>query len=139
MADENQEERPNPRLEQAKSYVGQTVDDLVDRFRTEYPNWEPDVLRAWCLGKTQLDQNFLTARYLFRMSWQDIVAGIKCPTLLVTADQPGGIVSQETALKVTEMNGQISHVHISGTGHHIRFANYEDYFTAFTNFLNNLD
>ena len=69
------------------------------------------------------------------MDWQEVVQGIECPTLLITANQPGGIVSEETANLALSMNERVMRVHISGTGHHIRFENYDDYYAAFIAFL----
>jgi N-formylmaleamate deformylase len=118
-----------------KTLIGKSLGELVTEYQSQYPTWDPEVLQAWCLGKTQLDHNFMSVKRLSRMNWQDIVKGISCPTLLITADQPGGIVSDETARTVVSMNQFITHVHISGTGHHIRFENYRDYYAAFTSFL----
>ena len=98
------EPRANPMADWAKTLVGKSLDTLVAEYEPEHPTWDADVLRAWCLGKVQLDQNFLTTPRLFRMDWQDIVCGLTCPTLLITADAPGGIVTDETAEQAVAMN-----------------------------------
>ncbi len=124
----------DPFAERIKTLERKSLDALVAESQPEHPTWDKEVLRTWCLAKQQLDLNFLTVKRK-GMNWQEIVRGIACPTLLITADSPGGIVSAETAKQVVEMNDVISHVHISGTGHHIRFENYDDYFAAFIAFL----
>ncbi|MDF1513532.1 MAG: alpha/beta hydrolase [Anaerolineae bacterium] len=127
-----------PALHWVTTLVGKTLEQVIEEYRPQHPSWEEDVLRAWCLGKVQLDQNFLDVQRLFRMSWREIVKGIQCPTLLISADAPGGIVSDDIAQKAVEINTYVNHVHISGTGHHIRFENFADYFEAFNNFLSQL-
>ena len=63
----------DPFADWIKSLQGKSLDELVAENRPEYPTWDDEVLRAWCVGKTQLDPNFLTIQHLFRMDWQDIV------------------------------------------------------------------
>ena len=122
-------------LDWAKSLKGKSLDEVLAENVHEHPSWESAVLRAWCIGKTQLDQKFLSLQSLTWMDWQEVVQGIECPTLLITANQPGGIVSEETANLALSMNERVMRVHISGTGHHIRFENYDDYYAAFIAFL----
>jgi N-formylmaleamate deformylase len=128
-----------PVFQQAETYRGKTLEEVIAQYQPQYPTWDPEVLRLWCLGKTQMDQNFVRVKRLFRMGWRDIISKITCPTLLITADPPGGIVTTEIAEQAVEMNSNITHVHIAGTGHHIRFENYQDFFTAFKTFLENIN
>jgi N-formylmaleamate deformylase len=128
----------NPVMHWAKTLAGKTLDQLIDEYQPEHPTWDPEVLKAWCVGKIELDQNFLELNRMFRSEWQEIVKGIKRPTLLITADSPGGIVNQDTAMQIVQMNPLFKHVRITGTGHHVRFENFADYHEAFTTFIQSL-
>ena len=113
-----------------------TVDQIVKRSRAEHPTWPEDVLQTWCAAKKQLDLNFFGTMRIGHTEWRDIAKAITCPTLLITADpDKGGIVTPALAAEAAEINPNISVVHIPGTGHHIRFANYDAYLDVFRTFL----
>ena len=73
-------------------------EEIVAQSRAEHPTWREDVLRAWCAAKLRLDKEFFTiADPLFGTDWRETVQAIACPTLLITADPGGGIVTPEIA------------------------------------------
>jgi N-formylmaleamate deformylase len=114
-----------------------TVEQIVERNRAEHPTWPEDVLRTWCAAKKQLDLNLFVTMWIDdNMEWREIAKAITCPTLLITADpDKGGIVTPESAAEAVEINPNISVVHIPGTGHHIRFTDYDTYMDAVRTFL----
>jgi pimeloyl-ACP methyl ester carboxylesterase len=119
-----------------KSLNDLSLEQVIDQERAEHPTWPEVVLHKWCEAKKQLDMNFLSVLEGDWMNWQEVVSLISCPTLLITADpEKGAIITPEVMHKVTEMNSNISVAHIAGTGHHIRFENYDAYVDAVRAFL----
>jgi len=126
----------SPHAQWIRSLEGLSLQALIERHRAEHPTWSDLVLHHWSEGKQQLDANFFTAGDLGWMDWQKVATAIACPTLLITATpEKGGIVNPEVAHIATQMNAQISVVHIPGTGHHVRFENYPEYAAAVKAFL----
>jgi N-formylmaleamate deformylase len=114
----------------------QTLEQVVAQCRAEHPTWPESILRRWCEGKMQLDPGFLATSRQAVPSWQETVRRIACPVLLITADpEKGGIVTDDVARQVTEMNPNVRVVHIPGVGHHIRFAEHAVYMQAVQAFL----
>ena len=126
----------SPQAQWIRSLAGLSLEVLIDRHRAEHPTWSDLVLHRWSEGKQQLDPNFFAAADLGWIDWHEVVPAIACPTLLVTATPgQGGIVSPEVARLAGEMNAHISVAHVPGTGHHVRFENYETYLAAVRTFL----
>ena len=112
------------------------LEQAIARTRAEHPTWPDDVLQTWCAAKKQLDLTIFDTGLGQPLDWQDVVAAIACPTLLIIADpDKGGLVTPEAAALAAKMNHNISVVHIPDTGHHIRFTNYTAYMDAVRAFL----
>ena len=127
---------PSDVVRWARSLAELSVEEIVSQNRLVHPTWPEPVLRAWCEAKVQLDQGFLSARQTGFVPWQDVVQAISCPTLLITADpDKGGIITAALADEVRAMNGNLQVAHIAGTGHHIRFEDYDPYLAAVRAFL----
>jgi N-formylmaleamate deformylase len=116
-----------------------TLDDLAAECHLDHPTWSDIVVRMWAMGKQQLDPNFFSTSDAAWLGWQGVVRGIKCPVLLITADpDKGGIITEEIARMVTEMNSGFCIVHIPGAGHHVRFEAEGAYMDAVHAFLKSL-
>jgi len=132
-------QRHNPLQAWIKSLADLSLEEIIAQNRVEHPTWADDVLRAWCAAKKQLDQNFFAARDAGQMEWQDVVKALACPTLVITADpDKGGLITPEVASLITEMNPAITVAHIPGTGHHVRFEDYDAYMDVFRGFLSKI-
>ena len=117
-----------------------TLEQVIDQNRAEHPTWPEVILRRWCEAKKRLDLNFLAVQSEGQMDWQEVAKSIACPTLLITAEpEKGGIVTPREARMATEMNDHIVEAHIPGTGHHVRFENYDAYVDAVKRFLAKID
>jgi len=126
----------NPLKAWIESLADLSLEEIVAQNRVEHPTWADDVLQAWCAAKKQLDQNFLATKDEGQMEWQDVVKALACPTLVITADpDKGGLITPEVASLITEMNPAITVAHIPGTGHHVRFEDYDAYMDVFRRFL----
>ena len=140
------ENQPRGRMEDsplgrwAMGLKDQTLEQIIDQCHTDHPTWPEPYVLAWCQGKKQLDQNFLAVEQRGRTPWQQDVAAIACPVLLVTADPAlGGIVTPEAARIVTEKNPKVRVVNFPGVGHHVRFAVHDAYMQAFKAFLDEIE
>lgn len=117
-----------------------TLDELIAQTHIEHPTWPEWVINTWCPAKKQLDANILSAFNILGTDWLENVTQLTCPTLLVTADpQKGGIVTPAIAAHVQELNHLCTVMHIPGTGHHIRFEDYETYTKSVRTFLQGID
>jgi N-formylmaleamate deformylase len=130
----------HPLAQWIASLEGLSLQTLIERHRTEHPTWSDLVLHRWSEGKQQLDPNVFAAGDLGWGDWREVVPAIACPTLLITADpDKGGIVTPEVARMAAEMNAHITATHVSGTGHHVRFENYNAYRDTVRAFLAELE
>jgi N-formylmaleamate deformylase len=119
-----------------RSLAELSVEEIVAQNRPVHPTWPEPVLRAWCEAKVRLDQGFVSAWRLGATPWQEVAQALSCPTLLITADpDKGGIITPALAEEACAMNGNLQVAHIAGTGHHIRFEDYERYVAEVRTFL----
>jgi pimeloyl-ACP methyl ester carboxylesterase len=128
--------RNSPLAEWLRGMTEMSLDEIVTRERVAHPTWPEEVLRAWCAAKLELDLAFLEIGSTARMDWHEVVAALKCPTLVITADPAqGGIVTPEVAAEAQALNPLIQVVNFPGVGHHIRFAVFGPYMAAVKAFL----
>ena len=101
--------------------------------KAQSPDWHEDDFHAWAASKKQVDP---AAMPEYNLPWQDSVARIMAPTLLIHGDQArGGIVSPEIAEEAQRINPRISVVQIRGAGHNIRRESFSEYLSAVQAFL----
>ena len=98
--------------------------------------WDKSEFPAWSEAKKRVSLNIVQLLRTPMPGYQDIVARIACPTLLITSDPAqGGIVTPDVAQMVTRINPRIQVVHIADAGHNIRRESFETYIAAVTTFL----
>jgi pimeloyl-ACP methyl ester carboxylesterase len=116
-----------------------TLEELIAQTRLEHPAWPEWVIETWCPAKKQVDPDILSILSLAGTDWPEKVPLLTCPTLIVTADpEKGGIVTPAIAARVQGLNPRCTVAHIPGTGHHIRFEDYETYIQKVRAFLHGL-
>ncbi len=117
-----------------------SLEEFQEETRQQHPEWPEWVISTWCPAKKQLDLNFLDLINMDRTGWLNTVPMLTCPTLVITADpDKGGIVTPEIAAQVQELNDLCEVVHIPGTGHHVRFEDYDNYMSKVMPFLEGLE
>ena len=117
----------------------QSHGEIVAFGRTQHPTWAEIEWGPWADSKLQLSPNVLGRVAERRTPWQDAVAKITCPILLITADTDlGAIVTPEVAEEAASLWQDGKVVHISGAGHNIRREQFEKYLEAVTSFLREL-
>jgi N-formylmaleamate deformylase len=109
---------------------------IVAKCRADNPLWQEAELLPWALSKQRFDVNVLESNNTSRIDYLDVVKGIRCPTLLITADlAKGAIITAAMAREVTALNSKIRVAHVPGAGHSIRRENYAAYMDAVRAFL----
>ncbi|HET8631664.1 MAG TPA: alpha/beta hydrolase [Thermomicrobiales bacterium] len=107
---------------------------------TERANWDEVDRVHWADAKANFNLAVIEQPLDFgRPPWREIVARIRCPVLLITADpERGAIVTPEAAAEAAQLlaNGRVAH--IPGAGHNIRREQYEPYRAAVLGFLADL-
>jgi N-formylmaleamate deformylase len=97
------------------------------------PGWHDDEFPAWTAAKKQVDPEAMPD---YRTRWQDSIARITAPTLLMYGEPGrGGIVTAEVAEEARAINSNVSAIQITGAGHNIRRENFADFLAAVRVFL----
>ena len=126
----------HPMAPMVDQFTRLTLDALITQTRDQHPTWPEWVINTWTPAKKQLDPNILTILRVSGSDWAENAPKLACPTLVVTADpQLGGLVTPEIAARVQQLNPFITVTHISGTGHHVRFEDYQTYMQTVRSFL----
>lgn len=107
--------------------------ELVARGRAASPEWSEEEFPAWATAKRQVDPEAMPA---YRVTWQESVACLAAPTLLVHGDmERGGIVTPDVAAEAEALNPRIQAVRIPRAGHNVRRENFADFVSAVRAFL----
>ena len=103
----------------------------------ERPEWPAEERPYWIEAKAQFSVDAFPDPPVPDMGgWRETVRGLRCPTLLVTADvERGAIVSPEVAEEASRMNPNVRVVHVPGAGHNIRREQYAAFQSAVRGFL----
>ncbi len=97
------------------------------------PGWHEDEFPAWALGKRQVDPEAMPD---YPAPWQDSLAGISVPTLLIYGESArGGLVTPDIAAEAMRINPQTKALQITGAGHNIRRENFHGFLCAVREFL----
>jgi N-formylmaleamate deformylase len=135
LSEEEREAAAEKRRADMLAMKAKPREEIMALGREQSPTWDETEFGPWADSKKQLSANVLGGRMLTRKPWQEIVAEISRPTLLVTADPDKAIVTPAIAQQATEMNDLIRWVRIEGAGHNIRRERFEPFVQAVTEFL----
>ncbi len=116
-----------------------TLEEIIEEGRKLNPLWSEEERLCWAKAKQQFDPTLFSKPIINLRSYEELVPGLKCPTLLITADE--GIVSEATAKHAAELwksEKPFRWVRIKGAGHNIRREQFEAYCQAVTDFLQEL-
>lgn len=113
-------------------------EQIVAQGREQHPDWADVEWDPWAESKQQVDPDILlNLVQTERPSWQDLMAQIQCPVLIIYGDQErGGIVSDAEAQEAQQILGdQGSVVQIQGAGHNVRREQFQTFMNIVTRFL----
>ena len=134
MIDAVTAERRRDRLrEQVEIFRTLSEDELIARGRTTSPEWHEDDFPAWAAAKKQVDPE---AMPVYHQPWQQSIAAITAPTLLIHGDPAlGSLVTPEIVEEALCLNSNFRSVLVRGAGHNTRRENFADYLSAVRAFL----
>ena len=116
-----------------EKFQAMSAAEITAAGKAQSPDWHDDDFRAWTASKKQVDP---AAMPEYNLPWQEAVARIMAPTLLIYGDRArGGIVSPEIAEEVNRINPRVSVVQILGAGHNIRRERFSEYLSVVQEFL----
>ena len=119
--------------EQVEKFRSMTPAEITALGKATSPTWHDDDFPAWTTSKHQVDPQAMPD---YRTPWQDTLAAITAPTLLIHADPAlGGIVTPELADEANRLNSNIRTTQIPNAGHNTRRENFTDYLAAVRGFL----
>ena len=116
------------------SFADMTDADLAELGRQQHPDWPDTEYDTWIESKRQVQTG--AADDLSTVGWGSVVAAIDCPTLLVRGEtERGGIVTDDVARRIVELNDQVTSQKIDGTGHNIHREDFEAFIELVRAFL----
>ncbi len=119
--------------EEARSSTREQVMALGRKIR---PNWDEVEYGPWADAKQRMSPKAAAPRGEEPLTWQEALAKITCPTLLVTADPDrGSIVTPEAAAEAKRILPSLEVVRLSGAGHNIRREAFEPFVATVREFL----
>ena len=105
-----------------------SVDEIIAKGRADSPLWHPDDFPAWAAAKQQVDPE---AMPVYATPWQDEIARVSAPTLLIGGDPAhGSLVTPALAQEARAINPHITVATIPGAGHNVRRENFPDFLAA---------
>jgi len=112
-----------------KSYTIQglqegTLLDAIELSKRAHPRHMDSIHERWALSKMKFDVGFSMhdLQSMIYVNWEELASKIKCPTLILTADNDlGAIVSPEVAVKALSILPDAQWNYFPGAGHTIRY------------------
>jgi N-formylmaleamate deformylase len=139
LAAESNEARSKQRESFMKAVLGygkRTLEEVISEGRAANPLWSEAEIRPWAAAKLQFDPALFSMMRFEMPSYVGQVPRIKCPTLLITAEN--GIVSAATAKHASTLRTSekpFRSVRIKGAGHNIRRERFDEFMAAVNRFL----
>ena len=100
------------------------------------PSWSEAELGPWADAKLRFSIHALARLGTSVPDWETVVAQIRCPALLITADTDrGGLVSAAEAESLQQLIPQLQVAHVPEAGHNIRREQFARYMQAVRTFL----
>ena len=130
----------NPMAQWVESLKKTTLDDLLEGYRKDHPDWDTDLIRAMAESKKQLDPHAWSVIFPRmggdRWPWHQTLGTLKQPLLLITGNpERGAIVTPEMADKILSLKGDTQIERFENAGHLIRFDEPERFLEALNLFL----
>ena len=109
-------------------------EDLLRLGRQQHPDWPEAEYDTWIESKRQVRPE--AADDLSTVGWGSVVAAIDRPTLLVHGESDrGGIVTDQVARRIVELNDEVISAKIGGTGHNIHREDFDAFIDVVQGFL----
>jgi pimeloyl-ACP methyl ester carboxylesterase len=113
-----------------------SIPEIIDQCHKDNPTWQEYDVIPWAESRKQFDPALLKNMIANSRPYEELVARIQCPTLLIIAEN--GIVTKavaENAARLWKAKAPFKWVYIKGAGHSIRREQYDAYKQALDEFL----
>ena len=117
-----------------------SLEEIIQEGHNTNPTWSDDEIVVWAKSKQQFDPALFSKPIISERSYEELVPEIKCPTLLITAED--GLVPEEVAQHAAEIwksDSPFRQVRIKGAGHNIRREQFTAFYKAVTDFLQKIN
>ncbi len=139
LAASAQSESNAPTLLQMRNWVvglkSKTRQEMIARQHVSAPDWSEAELELWADSKLRVHLNIFNPDPPANIDGLSLLAHIRCPALLITADpERGALVTEEAAAELQKLVPQLRRAHVPDAGHSIhreQFARYIDAVHAF--------
>ena len=116
-----------------ETFQSMTEAEIAAMGKANSPQWHPDDFPAWAASKKQVDPDAMPS---FGASWQDFVARITAPTLVLHGEAGrGSLMTAEVLAQIAAVNPRIKAVRIAGAGHNTRRENFAEFLRVAREFL----
>lgn len=116
-----------------------SIDELMALCKERHPTWDESEYFQWAKAKQEFRPEALNGWMEPRRPWREVVRGLRCPGLLLTADPArGGLVTPEVAEEVKALWPQVQVMHFPDAGHSIHREAYRTYIQTVLRFLRRL-
>jgi pimeloyl-ACP methyl ester carboxylesterase len=111
-------------------------EEVMQMGKQKHPGWDESEYFQWAQSKHQMQDNAFLAIVKAGEAWQEQVARIKCPGLLMTGDpQKGGLVTPEIAAEAKKIWKNLETMHFLNAGHNIHRDSYREFLNGLDPFL----
>ncbi len=119
--------------QQVERFRSLTETEIIAMGKARSPGWHDEEFPSWAAAKRQVDPD---AMPVSDTPWQDSIARIRVPTLLIYGEaELGGLVTPTAAAQAVALNPNIRTARITGAGHNVRRENFPDFLSAVRAFL----
>jgi pimeloyl-ACP methyl ester carboxylesterase len=130
-------------MEWARKLPSQSIEELETINRKDHPTWTDEMIRLMSESKKQFDPTFvdvlLRSLNRHRSEWVSTIGTVGFPLLIITGNSElGGIVTNEVAARIHELNPKIQIKNVPEVGHLIRFDKFDEFMSTLFAFLENL-
>jgi pimeloyl-ACP methyl ester carboxylesterase len=123
-------------MAQLQAMKEMSLDELMALGRRQNPKWPDDELRPWAEAKRQLCPRIAFNYTHVREPYNEVMARVKCPVLLMTANVAlGSNVTAEMAAEARRIWPQTEVVNVPEEGHNIRREGFATMLQAVKDFL----
>ncbi len=130
-----QSERVQQIVRDLQRWQGMTHAQLMAE-RAPTVNWDKTNLAMWAQARQQADVQLLGGlQWHALLEWEQTLARIDCPTLLITGGAEGRIVDEATLQRAVEIAPAIDHLHFETADHHINRSCHTQYSEAVLTWL----
>lgn len=119
-----------------KTIKQMTVDEVAGYIRSKHSDWKDHFVNPSALAKLQMSTKVIDIFHTIDATWQDDLNKVKCPMVLVHADESAGaIVTMETIRYLKSNYPFVETWYVPGAGHSIQREKYPETLRAIEMFI----